>query len=414
MRARTLSLCLVLLGNAALAPACAQGAPDSATDVSATSAGDDSGSPTCVGCPDGYVCSNGRCVSATSDADHDGFAVKDDCNDGDPNVHPGAQEVCNGKDDNCDGKIDEGFDADGDGWVSCAIGAKNADCDDTDPAINPGAQEVCNGKDDNCDGKIDEGFDKDNDGFYTCARSGLPADCDDTDPMIKPSASEICNGKDDDCDGKIDELPATLAGSLTAPIDPHWALAGSATFSKGWVLLTPEETYRAGALWWSASYLFDTFDASGTFWMASRSDCSDGITFAFVPGMNVGATGEAGYGYGVKGLGGYAVAIDTFSNPGEPPAPFLAVVDAQTGTHLIRQAVPEVRNAQDHQLRVKLDAGKISVWLDSVGYIFDFPLPSYTPFSGHWGFTAGTGGLTCPQWVRNVTMSFPNGQGCVP
>ena len=404
---------MVLIGTAALAPACAQGTDAPTTEISETSASD-GGSPSCVGCPDGYVCSSGRCVSATGDGDGDGFPGKDDCNDADRSVHPGAQEVCNGTDDDCDGEIDEGFDADADGWVSCAIGAKVADCDDDDALINPGAQEVCNGKDDDCDGKIDEGFDKDNDGFYTCARSGLPPDCDDADGMIRPSASELCNGRDDDCDGKIDELPATLAGSMMAPVDPHWALAGSATFTSGWVLLTPEETYKAGGVWWNASYVFDTFEATGTFWMPSRNDCSDGIAFAFVPGANVSAVGEVGFGYGAKGLGGYAVAIDTFANNGEPPAPFLVVVDAHTGTHLIRQAVPEVRNAQDHHLRVKLDAGKISVWLDSVGYIFDFPIPSYVPFSGHWGFTAGTGGLTCAHWVRNVTMSFPDGQGCVP
>ena len=414
MRTRRLSLCFVLIGTAALEPSCAQGLDDSATEISETTASEDGGAPACVGCPKGYLCSSGQCVSATGDADGDGFAAKDDCDDTAAKIHPGAEEICNGRDDNCDGRIDEGFDADGDGWVSCAIGSKPADCNDDDPLINPGAPEVCNGKDDNCDGKIDEIFDKDNDGFYACPRDGLPFDCDDDDPAIKPGASEQCNGKDDDCDGKIDELPAMLAGSLTAPIDPHWALAGSALFQNGWVQLTPEQTYKAGALWWNASYVFDSFEVTGTFWMPNRTDCADGIAFAFVPGTNVAATGEAGYGYGVQGLGGYAVAIDTFTNPGQPPAPFLVVLDAQTGTHLIRQAVPEVRNAQEHQLRVRLDAGKISVWLDSVGYVFDFPIPSYAPFAGHWGFTAGTGGLTCAHWVRGVTMSFPNGQGCVP
>ena len=42
-------------------------------------------------------------------------------------------------------------------------------------------------------------------------------------------------------------------------------------------------------------------------------------------------------------------------------------------------------------------------------------MPGYAPFSGHWGFTGeGTGAATEAHWVSDVTMSFPNGQGCVP
>lgn len=405
----------------ALVPACARGEPDPSTDTSpitpASDADSGAGAPACVGCPAGYVCSAGQCVGTNADNDHDGFLGKEDCDDHDVNVHPGAVEICNGKDDNCDGKIDEGFDIDGDGWASCAVGATAADCDDKDPTVNPGAQEACNGKDDNCDGKIDEAYDKDNDGFYSCPRNGLPADCDDADAKANPGASEVCNNKDDDCDGKIDELPANLSGSLVAPVNPHWSLAGSATLQSGWVALTPDvQTYKAGALWWNATYLFDSFDASATFWMQAKTDCADGITFAFVPGNLVNEVGGAGAGYGWQNLGGYAVAIDTFQNPGEPAVPFLALIDGtnNTTTVLLRQAIPEVRNALNHQLRVKLDGGKVSVWLDSVSYVFEYPLPGYVPFLGRWGFTAGTGSLTCAQYVRDATMSFPNGQGCVP
>jgi hypothetical protein len=68
-------------------------------------------------------------------------------------------EVCDGRDNDCNGVIDEGFDKDGDGISTCGL-AGNIDCND-DPArggkdVHPGAPELCNGYDDNCDGRTDE------------------------------------------------------------------------------------------------------------------------------------------------------------------------------------------------------------------------------------------------------------------
>ena len=150
------------------------------------------------------------------DSDGDGHydaatcSFGDDCNDGDASVSPSATESCNGIDDDCDGSEDEGFDADNDGFLSLAVcgPALGSDCDDGDPTEYPGAPEVCDGTDDDCDGDIDEGFDADGDGHNSEAICG-PAngdDCADDDPTISPSASEVCNAVDDDCDGSV---PAT-------------------------------------------------------------------------------------------------------------------------------------------------------------------------------------------------------------
>jgi len=87
-----------------------------------------------------------------TDNDDDGYSQFEDCNDNDPNIHPGAEEICDGKDNNCDEQIDEGYDKDGDGYTVCGEGRE--DCDDNDPKIHPGAIEPC-GEDYNCDGHID-------------------------------------------------------------------------------------------------------------------------------------------------------------------------------------------------------------------------------------------------------------------
>ena len=118
-----------------------------------------------------------------TDGDEDGYGVNGgpdcahpgevDCNDGNAAVNPGAAEVCNGIDDNCDRAVDENVklsfylddDRDGYGHLAESVQACNApdgyvpdntDCNDDDDAIYPTAAEVCNGFDDNCDGAIDD------------------------------------------------------------------------------------------------------------------------------------------------------------------------------------------------------------------------------------------------------------------
>jgi len=142
-----------------------------------------------------------------------------DCDDDDPSVHPGAPEICDEKDNDCNGSIDDNTeiitfyrDADGDGYGSssgptlrsCSAPpgyvSNNDDCNDADAALHPGAGEVCDGQDNNCDGHIDEGFDTDEDGYTVCQ-----GDCNDNDLSVYPGAPEVCDGKDNNCNNQIDE-----------------------------------------------------------------------------------------------------------------------------------------------------------------------------------------------------------------
>ena len=138
----------------------------------------------------------------TVDLDFDGFTpAEGDCSEGDPNIHPDVEETLNGIDDNCDGFIDnntEGYDDDEDGLTEL-----EGDCDDSSADIHPDSEEVENGVDDNCNGFVDEGseaFDDDRDGY-----AEAEGDCDDGDPWIWPNNTEDCDGVDNDCDGMVDE-----------------------------------------------------------------------------------------------------------------------------------------------------------------------------------------------------------------
>ena len=168
---------------------------------------------------------DGTCVSkavanADKDLDNDGYIGSDDCNDEDALSYPGADETCDGVDNDCDGRIDEEdavdpgtfyADIDGDGYgdgtsVTHACSApdgmveEGTDCDDAHPGVNPGATEIWyDGLDGDCAG--DDDFDRDEDGFAG-GPDGL--DCDDEDPTAYPAAEEVCgDGVDNDCDGSL-------------------------------------------------------------------------------------------------------------------------------------------------------------------------------------------------------------------
>lgn len=156
-------------------------------------------------------CRNG--LPREYDRDNDGYTVcGGDCDDNDPSVNPAGREglVPNGKDDNCNGTIDEttrGYDDDGDGYCddpsSCLQpGVLPGDCNDGDPNVNPGMEEIMgNGIDDNCDGTVDNGTtDGDGDGYSVDGE-----DCDDNDATVYPGAIELVDLKDNNCNGFIDE-----------------------------------------------------------------------------------------------------------------------------------------------------------------------------------------------------------------
>ncbi len=193
------------------------------------------GAPPCVECVNATCNAAYFACAGFTDNDGDGVVAELDCDDSDPNVFPGANEICDTIDNDCDGLIDETpttyyADLDGDGWgdenntveggCSPPNGATSqvGDCDDSDPDIYPGAPEICNGIDDDCDGEVDDNagiayyVDADGDGYgdinseqFSCTPiPGLitqGGDCDDTDETINPGAADPCDTIDQDCSG---------------------------------------------------------------------------------------------------------------------------------------------------------------------------------------------------------------------
>ena len=164
----------------------------------------------------------------------DSIRVGGDCDDMDPDFHPGASEAdCTDLNDyNCDGSV-AWVDGDGDAFTACE------DCDDADAAVSPAGVEVCDGLDNDCDSEADESeaidadtwyADSDGDGYGALSSTALgcsaPAgftadstDCDDTDASVNPLGVEACNGADDDCDGEVDEDSSVDASTWYADAD---------------------------------------------------------------------------------------------------------------------------------------------------------------------------------------------------
>ncbi len=195
-------------------------------------------------CDDGVDqdCSAGDLVcSVVIDGDGDGWPTDVDCDDADAGVAPNVAELCNGKDDDCDNITDEGNPGGGAECGTtdvgeCAFGTTR--CQNSVDvvgelvcvgAIAPAAADVCDGKDEDCDGETDEDFDylgqaigESCDGVGACGQGVVEcapgvtnlATCS-TNPNGSASAvaAEVCDGLDNDCDGELNEGLTDVADS---------------------------------------------------------------------------------------------------------------------------------------------------------------------------------------------------------
>jgi hypothetical protein len=206
------------------------------------------------------------------------MVCEDDCRDDNAAINPGAEEVCDGIDNNCDDLLLEGeVDADSDGYMVCEL-----DCDDSEATVYPGADELCDGLDNDCDTvvPVDE-VDEDSDGYRLC-----DDDCEDDNAAINPGATEVCDdGIDNDCDELIDledvencgltRTVCSYLGDAPPPAEIDQDLFAFTSLEGEQVTLTLEAVEGSGR---ATLILMNTVSGSTEMFQADRTDLPNGFT----------------------------------------------------------------------------------------------------------------------------------------
>jgi hypothetical protein len=302
------------------------------------------GTPACptLPAPNGTCADGGQATLFFEDKDHDGdgnprvVAVRcaapldggvattgTDCDDTDPAIHLGSPEFCNGRDDNCDNRVDEGLtpqrdfflDSDGDGYgqetarlSACAAPpgyvAVGGDCAPFDPAKHPNAPELCDSADGDCDGVLDrdEPSLADVGDTFPCA-TGLKGVCAEgtfrcapqpdggvsrTCTALRTPSREWCDGLDNDCDGTADE-PPDCGGPTSLRSSPDVVLSAEHITSPATIGIRCQLGHAgnttetaSGAQWTSGSSGFQVWSiapADGGTWDLSNPNATLRIAF---------------------------------------------------------------------------------------------------------------------------------------
>jgi hypothetical protein len=292
---------------------------------------------------DGYTDGTTKVACEKPSDEYVSSATAGDCDDGDSSMNPARTEICDGKDNNCNGQPDEGFNV----GQSCTVGIGEcartgqyvckADGSGTQCNAIPGTPtpEVCDGLDNDCDGQIDDGvllvFYKDTDGDgYTdgttqvgCtapsgyALSAILGDCNDNDPNINPARIEICGDeKDNNCNGQVDEVDVCGSASTFAKTiggsDYDAATSIIQSSDGGYVVAGWTRSFGAG----SADFYVVKLDSSGNVqWTKTIGGSNDDEAWSIIQSSDGGYV-VAGWtrSFGAGSADFYVVKLDSSGN----------------------------------------------------------------------------------------------------
>ncbi|XXX78377.1 MopE-related protein [Sorangium sp. So ce134] len=299
-----------------------------------------------------------------------------------------APEVCDGRDNDCDGVADEG--------CPCVEGQKRSCYSGPQGTQGVGACRA---------------------GAQVCSRGAWGPCTGDRTP-----APEACDLVDNDCNGQTDEgtcpggttCGVTLAADMASPPE-GWSFNGSASWDPQarTAVLTEARNDQAGTVIYRNPIAADAFTATFEF----RLGRGDGVGFML---QRTGATavGEPGGGLGMAGLDGFGVELDTFGNVDcdDVSGEHMGIDDlAQPCAEGVLDSLLEVEgnlrlgDAAFHTARIELNQDKMNVSLDGRSLIGKFAIPGFPVGSKlFYGFAAGTGDAVARQEIRNVTITFPS------
>lgn len=203
-------------------------------------------------------------------------------------------------------------------------------------------------------------------------------------------------------------LGAVPAGAVS---QNEITLAGDAYYdqAQGHYVLTEEETWQGGALWFDQVRCNDNFSISLDFYTghAEHTDAyggADGICVAFY--ANGGQTGEEGEGLGFDGCGGYGVEIDTYQNGGrsDPENNHIAIIQGSVSNHLqLADASGFTEDGKWHHLQITNRRGVCTVFVDGQQLLQQSDVTANGQYEI--GITAATGGGYNYHAVKNIELT---------